>query len=220
MTPLLLSLLCTATPDAALLERLATQAKRLETFTSQAQLQVDVVAEELDGDGAVAKSSFTSLKLKRNGEQVERTLLSHREGDKDLTEAKRSELEKPPKKGDSMRSPFLPEQQAKYRYTQLGAPEGSPQLLRLGFAPAGDKSEELSEGEALVDPESGAVLKLSMRPSKLPAGVKTLAVDAVLDAQTPAGRALSKLTIQGTAGFLFFTRRFRVVTTFSDYRGP
>lgn len=50
-----------------------------------------------------------------------------------------------------------------------------------------------------------------------PPFVDSLSIDASLDAQTSAGRAMSRLTMKGVAGFLFIKERFRVVTTFADY---
>lgn len=90
-------------------------------------------------------------------------------------------------------------------------------LMRLGFQPSGEEHEELYMGDATVDPETGDVLSLSLRPSRNPTFVQSLSIEASLDAVTPAGRAMSRLTIKGVAGALFFKERFRVVTTFADY---
>ena len=216
MAPLLLLVLASA-PDAALLDKLGTRAKQLEVFTNGSRVTVDIVAEEFDGEGAVKKTTHTALRVARSGSKTERKLFTYQENGKDLTEDKRAELEKePPKKGGAaVQSPFHPDQRAKYRFSTLEPPADG--LVRLGFEPSGEKSDQLYVGEATVDPETGDVRSLSLKPSKYPTFVDSLSLEARLDAPTPAGRAMSRLAMKGEAGLLFFKKRFRVVTTFSDY---
>lgn len=207
-----------AVPDEALLEKLGARALKLEAFTNGSRVTVDVVADELDSDGAVKKTTHTALRVGRSGSKVDRKLLTHQEDGKDLTERKRAELEQPPKKpGASVKSPFHPEQRAKYQFSVLAAPADKPGLLRIGYQPKGELTSELYTGDATVDPETGDLLTLSMRPSKYPAFVEALSLEALFDAPTPAGRAMSRLTMKGVAGALFFKTRFRAVTTFSEY---
>lgn len=207
-----------ATPDPALLDKLGARALALEAYANGSRVTVDVVAEELDADGKVKKTTHTALRVGRSGTKVERKLLTFIENGKDLTESKRAELERPPKKeGAAVKSPFHPDQRARYQFAVLAPPADKPTRLRLGFQPAAGKTEELYVGDATVDPETGDVLALSLRPSKTPAFVDSLSIEATLDAPTPAGRAMSRLTLKGVAGFLFIKERFRVVTTFSDY---
>jgi hypothetical protein len=73
-------------------------------------------------------------------------------------------------------------------------------------------------GDAAVDPETGDVLHMSMRPSKNPRFVDHLFMELEFAAPTPAGRALSKLSARGDGGFAFIHKRFAVVTTFSNYQ--
>lgn len=215
---LLLMMVVAATPDAALLEKLGARALQLEAYVNDSRVTVDVVAEELDADGAVKKTTHTTLRVGRSGGKVERRLLTYTENGKDLTESKRAELEKPPKKeGVGVKSPFHPDQRAKYQFVVLAPLPDRPSLMRLGFQPAGEKTDQLCIGDATIDPETGDVLTLSLRPSKNPSFVQSLSIEATLDAQSPAGRAMSRLTIKGVAGLLFVKERFRVVTTFSDY---
>ena len=213
----MIMLLAGAAPDAALLEKLGARALQLEAFANASRVTVDVLAEKLDSDGKVTKITHTALRVGRSGTKTERKLLTFVEAGKDLTESKRAELEAPPKKPATVKSPFHPDQRAKYQFAVLSPPENQAALMRLGFQPAGEKDEELYLGDATVDPQTGDVLSLSLRPSKNPPFVQSLTIEATLDAQTPAGRAMSKLTIKGVAGALFFKDRFRVVTTFSDY---
>jgi hypothetical protein len=218
MTALMISLLAGAAPEPALLEKLGTRALQLEHFSKASRVTVDLVADKLDSDGKVTKTTHTALRVGRNATTVERKLLTFVEDGKDLTESKRAELEAAPKKKETeVKSPFHPDEQKKYQFAILAPPADKPALMRIGFQPSGEKTPELYMGDATIDPETGDVLSFSLRPSKLPAFVQSLFIEATLDAQTPVGRAMSKLTLQGVAGALFFKDRFRVVTTFSDY---
>jgi hypothetical protein len=218
MNATLLLLALTSTPDAALLEKLGARAQQLEAFTNASRVTVDIVAEEFDGSGAVKKTTHTALRVGRSGTKVDRKLLTFVENAKDLTEDKRAELEKPPKKdGAGVQSPFHPDQRAKYQFSVLEPPSDHPGAVRLGFQPSGEKSDQLYVGEATVDPETGDVLTLSLKPSKNPTFIDSLALEAKFDATTPAGRAMSRLSMKGEGGLLFFKKRFRVVTTFSDH---
>lgn len=150
-------------------------------------------------------------------------MISATEDGKDVTEDTRKDLaeqdEKKNKNGSmSQASPFHPEQRAKYTFSLLAPSAAEPQFARIAFQPAGDKSSELMIGDATVDPQTGDLVRMSMRPSKNPTFVSHLYMELEFDAPTPAGRALSKLTAKGAGGIAFIKKRFAVVTTFSDYR--
>ncbi len=193
-------------PDAALLERLAAHAAQMETYSANASFTVDVIAEEYDSDGKATKTTKSSMRVSRKAGKESRKLLRYEEDGVDITEKKRAEVEKAESK--PVHSPFHANEQPKYRFTLLESP-GKP--LRIAMEPAGRKTPELIIGEADVDPESGEVRFISMRPSKNPAFVDSLALTASFD-----GKAMSQLTIKGVGGFLFIKKRFGVVTTFRD----
>lgn len=203
--------LLAAAPDAALLDALADQALAMEAFWKKASCELDVVGEEKDSDGKVTKSTKTSMRVARDGTTVTRTLLHHEENGKDLTEAKRKELEGNEGTKTS-RSPFHPLDRSKYRFTSL-----TDDSSRIAFEPLGAKTEENLVGEAKVDPASRRVLSLDMRPAKFPMFVTELAIYVGFDADTPQGKGMSVLTVKGVAGPFFFRRGFNVVTTFRDY---
>lgn len=218
MTLATLILAAAAVPDAALLDLLGARALALEKFADASRVTVDIVTDKLDANGAVKKSTHLALRVGRKNGEVDRKLLTYVVDGEDLTEAKRAEQEKPPKKGSlAVKSPFHPDERAKYRFAVLAPPADQPTLMRLGFQPAGDKKPELYMGDATVDPQTGDVHTLSLRLSKTPVFVDSLSIEATLGAQTPAGRAMSRLAIKGVAGALFFKERFQVVTTFTDY---
>lgn len=187
-----------AVPEQALLQKLGERALQLEHFNKASKVTVDILAEELDSDGKVTKTTHTALRVARDGSKSERKLLTFVENGKDLTASKRADLEAPPKKETQVRSPFHPDERAKYQFELL--PTDHPGQLRIGFQPSGEKTSELYVGEATVDPETGDVLAVSLRPSKNPPFVQSLSIESKLDAVTPAGRATSSLTMSGVGG--------------------
>lgn len=222
MTPLVLLVLAAA-PDAALLDRIAERTKALEAFTRDAQLTVTIASDELDSDGKSEKHSELVFHVTRKDGRPARELVSATEDGKDVTAEKRQELDEAKQKssngnGKSQASPFHPDQRAKYAFSLLPASDKAPGLVRIAFGPAGERSDDVMTGDATVDPETGDVVRLSMRPSKNPRFVDYLTLELEFDARTPAGRALSKLSARGAGGIAFIKKRFAVVTTFSDYK--
>ncbi|MEW5739713.1 MAG: hypothetical protein AB1938_12345 [Myxococcota bacterium] len=214
-----------AVPDAALLDRIAERTKAVEAFTSEAQLTVKVVSDELDSDGKSKKHNELVFQVSRKDGKPHRVLVSATEDGKDVSEATREELaEQDEKNGEkkngsmSQASPFHPEQRAKYAFSTLPSTQAEPQFVRIAFQPAGEKTSALMIGDATVDPQTGDLVRMSMRPSKNPTFVDRLYLELEFEAPTPAGRALSKLTAKGAGGIAFIKKRFAVVTTFSDYR--
>lgn len=223
MLPALVLTLLTVEPDAELLQRIVERGRTIEAFTGDARVVVEVRADELDGDGKVVSTDLSRFRLvKKGGETVGTELLLKSKDGKDVTAEAKAEQQKKDegeKKsvGFSARSPFHPDQLAKYRFALLAPPKDEPGLVRIGFQPAGEKTPELVMGEATVDPATGELLASTMRPSKNPRFVDHLVMDLEYGAVTPAGRVLSRLTARGDGGFLFIRKRFAVVTTFSEW---
>lgn len=223
MTPLLLLTLAAA-PDAALLDRVAERTKALEAFTQNATVTLKVASDELDSDGKSEKHTELIFKVSRKDGKPSRELVSATEDGKDIAEKTRKDLDEAKEKngngngnGKGQASPFHPDERAKYAFALLPPSDKAPGLVRIAFQPAGEKSDKVMIGDAAVDPETGDVVRMSMRPSKNPRFVDHLYLELEFDAQTPAGRALSKLSARGSGGLLFVKKRFAVVTTFSDY---
>lgn len=227
MTALVL-LVLTSAPDAGLselLERVDQRSRTVEAFTNDASLTLSVVSDELDAEGSSTKHSELTFAVTRKDGRAERSLLSATEDGKDVS---RDERFTAPPKGDRERSgsstslaqlsPFHREQRAKYTFAPLPSASTAPDLVRVSFQPVGEKSDKLMIGDATIDPVSGELLSLSMRPSKNPRFVDQLYVELEFAAPTPAGRALSRISMKGRGGVLFLKKRFVVVTTFSDYR--
>lgn len=228
MLTLIVTLAVGADVDPALLQRVAERTKQVEAFSENCRMTIDVTGEELDSDGKVESSEQSVFRVtKKSGETTSTELLKSIEDGKDVTEeAKKEEAKKAAegknrngkqKKGGTLGelSPFHPSQVRKYRFGILAPPPGNPSLVRVAFQPAGEKDPELLIGDATIDPATGDLLSMSMRLSKTPYLVDSLAMEAELKADTPAGKALSKLSVRGSAGLAFLKKRFRVVTQFS-----
>ncbi|MFT3707009.1 MAG: hypothetical protein QM817_05000 [Archangium sp.] len=212
MLPALTMILAASPPDPALLEKLGAQAQSMESLWNSTACTIDVDAEEQDGAGKVTKTVKTSLRVARDGKNVTRKLISHQEDGKDLTEAKRKEIEG--KEGSKVsKSPFHPDEQKKYRFDQKDP-------THITFEPLGSKTEDNLIGEATIDPDTQTVKALDMHPAKFPMFVQELGIRVEFDANTSNGKGMSALNIKGLAGALFFKKRFVVKTRFSDYAAP
>lgn len=229
-----LLLLLAAAPDPALVQRLTAHSDRLEALMRNASMTMTVKGEELDGDGK-PKSTFESVsRLTVQGGQSSQELVKAVENGRDVTEERRlkraerkKEKEKEKQEGDEKGRksvsigavlPFGSEEVAKYEFALLAPSKANPDLVRLAFKPRGEKSDKLMIGDALVDPEKGELVRLSMRPSKNARFVDHLVMELEFDAVTPAGRALSRLDARGDGGFLLIHKWFHVETRFSDYQ--
>ncbi len=221
MTPLLTLTLLAAAPDDALLARLAEHAARAEAIQKDHASLLQVHAEELGDDGKATKLTETVVRLEPKGGAMTRHLVKLSEDGKDLTEAKRQEIEnKKPKSERQFHSPFIKDEQPKYRF-ELGAPDPArPGLVRVALAPAGDATDRLLVGEAWVDPAAGTLVELEAKLSKNPFLVDSMHFRAELLAETPEGPALSRLSVEGVAGLPLFKKHFRVDSRFSEYAKP
>lgn len=213
-------MMLSAAPDATFLRQLGERALALEQFANNSTVHLELSGQEFDGDGEVKQRSLAKVKVTRKAGARDRVLEHYEENGVEMTEKKRKEMAKEKEKEDSaQRSPFHPDEQSHYMFSQLEAPAGHPEWVRISFSPASEKlrGEKVMEGEAWVDVAATQVRRLWMRPSKLPSLVEKLSIECELDAQTPVGLSMSKMTVKGVAGALFFKKRFTVVTTFRDY---
>ncbi len=115
------------------------------------------------------------------------------------------------------KSPFEAGEQSKHRFTLVGADPSDPNRLTIRFEPKGKPSQETSVGEAVVDPETGAIVRLRFRPADNPTFVDRMDFQMEYGATTPEGPALSRVTIEGAGGILFVKKRMKMTVTLSDY---
>ncbi len=213
-----------------LLKKLADRNARLTRLYKEGAVTMTSQVEELDKEGKVQKSQTVVLRLsQKDGKSHAEVLKASRDG-KDVTEderkeqaAKQARADEDPKGGKdqkmAMTLPFDAALQPQYRFQLLGPDARNPSLSRLGFGPRGKPSKDVWVGEAVVDPSSGEVRWLKQRPSDLPAFVDRLEMVIDFGAVTSEGPAVSTLRMEGEGGLPFFKKKFRVLSTFSDY-GP
>jgi hypothetical protein len=89
--------------------------------------------------------------------------------------------------------------------------------VRVSLGPAGDAVDQLLVGEAWVDPAQGTLVELDARLAKNPFLVDSMTFHAELKADTPEGKTLSRLQLEGVAGLPLFKKHFRVDSSFSGY---
>jgi hypothetical protein len=224
--PLLpLLLLLTALPAAAadatlpelpeLLTRLEAAERARDARREGTSLTLTTVTEELDGDGKVtSRTEVVSRRSFRNGESSDEVVRATKDGEDVTAGARKQSLEaqekrrKEGKKAPKV-SPFAAENQPLYRFTLLGPDPKDASRVRIGLSPR-EKREDLHEGEALVDVARGALLRLTGRPSKLPAMASRADVRYEYDVPTPTGLDLGSFRMEGEGGILFVRKRMRI----------
>ena len=182
-------------------------------------------AEELDKKGKVESVTESVERVTRRGGETEREVIRFVRDGKDATEREKKrraeEKAKPPRKKRSIKigakSPFEATEQPKHRFTLVGADPADPNRVTIRFEPKGKPSPETSLGEAVVDTETGAIVRLRFRPSDNPKFVDRMEVQMEYGAATPEGPALSRLCIEGAGGILFVKKRMKMTMTLSDY---
>jgi hypothetical protein len=212
------------TPSAELMSRLAAHVQASRDLMENARVTIQVKAEELDDAGRVKSAEMSQMKVTRKAGATSTEVLSSSKDGVDTTAAKQKELqaqngkpvsEKQP--GFKVTSPFAASEQGNHAFTMLGPDGENPQFLRIGIAPKDKKGPTIWYGEATVDSARGEVVRVSMRPSQNPTFVSNMAVEMRFDFVSPKGRLMSWMKGQGAGGVLFFKKRMRVQTLFSDY---
>ncbi|HEY8209316.1 MAG TPA: hypothetical protein VIG99_17630 [Myxococcaceae bacterium] len=216
-------------PDE-LLKKLADRDARLTRLYKEGAVTMTSRVEELDKGGKVQHTQTVVLRLtQKDGKPHGEVVRASRDGQDVTEEERKTQAEKqaradedPKGKKDgrmSMTLPFDAATQPKYQFQLLGPDAKNPSLSRIGFGPRGKPDKDIWAGEAVVDPSSGEVKWMKQRPSDLPAFVDRLEMVFEFGASTSEGPAISTLQMEGEGGLPFFKKKFRVMTTFSDY-GP
>jgi hypothetical protein len=189
-----------------------------------AQVAVKQRLEELDSKGKPKSVSEQWMKhTRKDGKEHTEVLRAQKDGKDNLAEvrehvakaeAKRNAKKKAGEQEMTFELPFAAKQRPSYRFSIAGKTD---QGVRIAFAPRGENAEHVLVGEALVDPVAGEVMRMTAQPSKLPSMADRVDLVMEFDAKTAAGRALSKLRVEGAGGFLFIKKRVRSELTFSDH---
>lgn len=201
--------------DAALLKQLAEHDDRMEQYLDAHQLQVDAVVRDLDGDGKVLHTSVSKLTQRREGGRLKTKVVSATKDGADDSKAEQGRADERDEKNERTESPFAPRNQGKYRFKSLGAVSPGSSELLIGFEPRGEKSDKVLEGVAVVDPAAGEVVKLAMKPAKLPMFADAMRMEIEYETRTAAGRNISKFVLAGAGGILFIKRQGDLTMKFS-----
>lgn len=215
-------------PDE-LLKKLADRDARLTRLYKEGAVTMTSRVEELDKAGKVQHTQTVVLRLtQKDGKPHGEVLSASRDGQDVTADERKAQAEKQARADEdpkgkngrmSMTLPFDAAAQPQYQFQLLGPDANDPALSRIGFGPRGKPNKDLWTGEAVVDPSSGEVKWMKQRPSELPTFVDRIEMVFQFGAPTAEGPAISTLKMDGEGGLPFFKKKFRVVTTFSDY-GP
>lgn len=215
---MILFALLLATDLTALLDRAtAAHEKAKPLYEEATTFSTKMTVEELDKHGAA--TSTTEIETKAD------ELVRYVEDGVDKTaeqKAKRAEYKKKQKEDGKDQSfslgfgdPFSRESRDRYAYTLVKEENG---LATIAFKPKGKKAPELGVGEATVEIETGAVRKLRFKPSSMPRFVSKLSIEVDCDEPTTLGYAMTRLKAEGEGGILFVKKRFRMTSTFFDWK--
>ncbi len=209
-------------PSAALLARLAVQAAQLERMRTHASFTVEGRLESLDGDGTVASLKEGKARVQADGKAAHVDVLRYVEDGKDETAEAREKVRdgaKKPKDQDKrpIRMPFHAGEQPRYVFDVVKVDPADPTRVLVSFVPK-IREDDTIEGSAWVDTRAGTVLSAGFKLSRTPAFVDYVHVTVVFGAKTSLGPAISKVTVEGKGGVLFFHKHFVGEATLSDYR--
>lgn len=210
-------------PDAELLARLGKQATSFESLFKRATFKVQVVLEELDGDGKVASRKTVTSHVEAKGAARHHVIDSCTKDGEDCKAKEQERVNKEeadPDDDDDVRSPFLPAEQSRYVFDQVAVDSTDPARVKIAFAPKSPEKHTV-EGSAWVDTSAGAVVSAAARLVKTPMFVDWVHVTVELGAPSPLGLAPSRLTFEGQGGFWFIMHKhFRAEVVLGDYRVP
>ncbi|HEX8434205.1 hypothetical protein [Archangium sp.] len=194
-----------------------------ELFTGKvSEVTITLRLEELDGEGNVKHTQERVDRVLVKDGQQHRELLQARKDGQDATEALRKDLEERQRKGqvrtefNSVNLPFAASYLPQHRFSLAGPDPKEPHRLRLRFEPRADKSPSLHKGEALVDPSTGQLLRLSYSPSELPHMADRVDVRMDFRAWPGVGQVLDTLHVDAAGGFLFYRKHLRITARYSN----
>jgi hypothetical protein len=78
------------------------------------------------------------------------------------------------------------------------------------------KAPSLHKGEALVDPRSGQLLRLSYSPTELPDMANRVEVRMDFRSHPGVGQVLDTLHVDAEGGFLFYRKHLRITARCSN----
>ena len=213
-----------ATDPEALARRLGETTRGMEELLAGKVQEVTITLrmEELDGEGNVrhVQQRVDRVRVK-DGQHHREILQAHQDGE-DTTEALRKELEERQRKGpvrtefSSVNLPFTAASMPLHRFFLAEPSAREPHRLRLRFEPRADSAPWVHKGEALVDPSTGQLLRLSYSPTQLPHLARRVDVRMDFRAQPGMGQVLDTLHVDAEGGLLFYKKRLRITAHYSN----
>ncbi len=209
-------------PDADLLARLAVHAAAIERMRTHASYAVEGELDSLDGDGNVDGVKKMTARIVADGERTRLVVVKCTEDGKDATDDARKQAKagndrtKEQRAKEHVEMPFVLEAQPHYVFDQVAVDAADPSRLKITFVPR-EPNEHTSEGSVWVDAKTGTFISAGFKLSKPGFFVEYVHLTIAFGVATPLGPAISKVTVDGKGGILFFRKHFRGEATLADY---
>ncbi len=210
-------------PDPDLLARLAVHAEAIEKMRTHASYLLEGELDSLDGDGKVDTVKKMTARVVADGERARLVVLKCTEDGKDATESARKDAKagndrtKEQRAKSHVEMPFLASVQAHYVFDQIAVDAADPTRVQISFVPK-EPSEHTSEGSAWIDTKTATLVSAGFKLSKPGFFVEYVHLTIELGVMTELGPAISRVTVDGKGGLLFFHKHFRGEATLSEYR--
>ena len=193
-----------------LLKKLGAEELRKEQETCSYKEQS--LSEELSEENVVEGSVRRTAAVTRTPDRIERQLLT-KEKQGEVSSAFDAEPKEDPGARKAWRNAFHPEEQQLYTFELVKADE---QRAVIRYTPH-TKNQKKMNGTVEVDPQSGALRTMKLRPSENLAFVDEMAIDMTF-ASTACGVQPVKMKVVGKGGLPFMKKRFRIETSFIDMK--
>jgi hypothetical protein len=209
-------------PDPALLARIAVHAAAIERMRTHANYALEGELDSLDSDGKVDSVKKMTARIVADGERTRLVVVKCTDDGKDTTEQARKDARSGNEKTKEERAkqhvemPFLTEAQPHYVFDQVALDPNDPSRVQISFVPR-EPNEHTSEGSAWIDAKTGNLISAGFKLSKPGFFVEYVHLTIELGAKTELGPAISRVTVDGKGGILFFRKHFRGEATLSDY---
>jgi hypothetical protein len=209
-------------PDPGVLARVAVHAAAIERMRTHANYAIEGELDSLDGDGKVDGVKKMTARIVADGERTRLVVVKCTDDGKDTTEQARkdaragNEKTKEERAKQHVEMPFLAEAQPHYVFDQIAVDPADPNRVQISFVPR-EPNEHTSEGSAWIDAKTGTLISAGFKLSKPGFFVEYVHLTIELGAMTELGPAISRVTVDGKGGILFFRKHFRGEATLSDY---
>jgi hypothetical protein len=210
-------------PPPELMAKLAAHAEAFEAMRTHASYAIAGELDETDADGKTTSTKTGAARVEADGHATHTVVLRYAEDGKDETadaqKRARAADEKRAHRPDAERihMPFLERERANYTFDEVEHDPADPTRVRLTFTPK-QPSERTIEGSAWVDANAGQLVSAGFKVSRTPIFVDHIHITVEFGAETSLGHAVSRVTVDGGGGILFFHKHFVGTATLSDYR--